>query len=298
MVEMDETLAGRSGPAGLSVLITSWNTRDLLADLLSSLSEFPSGVGTEIVVVDNDSADGSAEMVESAHPEVVLIRNDRNRGFAAGNNQALAASSGRAVLLLGSDTRVLGGTLKTMLDYLDAHPGVGAVSCRLLYPDGSPQLSCRRFPRVRDAVATYLSLHFLVRGYEMRDFDFDTIQEVDQPAATCLLIRRTVIEDIGLFDERYSILYNDVDLCERIWKAGSTIVYHGGATVIHHGSSSTTQAPPELRLEMYRNILRYFTQRFGIRALIALFPILLVRLAVVTRGRQLLALFRFREYLW
>jgi GT2 family glycosyltransferase len=295
---MDETSAGRSGPPGLSVLITSWNTRDLLADLLSSLSEFPSGVGAETIVVDNDSADGSAEMVESAHPEVVLIRNDYNRGFAAGNNQALAASSGRAVLLLGSDTRVLGGTLKTMLDYLDAHPGVGVVSCRLLYPDGSPQLSCRRFPRVRDAVATYLSLHFLVRGYEMRDFDFDTIQEVEQPAATCLLIRRAVIEEIGLFDERYSILYNDVDLCERIWKAGWTIVYHGGATVIHHGSSSTTQAPPELRLEMYRNILRYFTQRFGIRALIVLFPILLVRLAVVTRGRQLLALFRFREYLW
>lgn len=281
----------------LSVLITSWNTQMLLAELLASLRENPAGVPSEVIVVDNGSTDGSGEMVRTAFPEVRLIQNQDNRGFAGGNNQALKASSGRMVVLLGSDTRVTEGSLRTMLEYLETHPGVGAVSPRLLYPDGSPQYSCRRFPRVRDAVATYLSLEVLVPTYTLRDFDFNRIQEVEQPAASCMMIRREILEAIGLFDERYSILYNDVDLCARIKNRGWTIVYHPDATVHHHGSKSTGQTPPPLRAEMYRNILRYYTQRFGIRALMVLFPILLVRLAGVTRGRELWSLFRFREYL-
>lgn len=281
----------------LSVLITSWNTRSLLADVLASIQEFPAGVPTEVIVVDNGSTDGSAEMVRTEYPEVHLIENSQNRGFAGGNNQALGASSGRAVLLLGSDTRVTEGSLRTMLEYLESHPGVGAVSPRLLYPDGRPQYSCRRFPRLRDAVATYLSLEVLVPQYTMRDFDFDTIQEVEQPAASCMMIRREVIDAVGFFDERYSILYNDVELCQRIHRRGWSIVYHPDATVIHHGSASTRQSLPELRAEMYQNILHYYTRHFGIRSLVALFPILLVRLAVITRGRNLTALFAFQEYL-
>jgi GT2 family glycosyltransferase len=111
------------------------------------------------------------------------------------------------------------------------------------------------------------------------------------------MIRRELIAQIGLFDEHYSILYNDVDLCQRIRSAGWKIVYHGGASVIHHGSRSTGQASPEIRVEMYRNILRYYTLQFGLRALLVLFPILFVRMAVVTRGRRLGLLLRFREYL-
>jgi GT2 family glycosyltransferase len=118
----------------------------------------------------------------------------------------------------------------------------------------------------------------------MRDFDYYKTQEVEQPAATCLMIRRKVIEQIGLFDERYTILYNDVDLCRRTWDAGWKIMYVADAEVIHYGSKSTTQAPPRLRLEMYRNILLYYSTTVGTMAKWVLLPILVVRLFAATRS--------------
>lgn len=272
-------------PPRVSIIITSWNTRTYLSQTLASLrSAVPPGCA-EIIVVDNGSVDGSPAMVASDFPEVRLLRNTRNEGFARANNQGYEISGGTFILLLGSDTLMRERTLETMAAYLDTHPSAGAVSCRLLNPDGTPQMSCRRFPRLRDAVATYLSLHRLARDYTYRDFDFARTQDVDQPAASCLMIRRTVIEATGLFDERYTILYNDVDLCRRIRAAGWSITYLGNAEIVHHGSVSTNQATPEIRLEMYRNILRYYVAGYGWMARLVLTPILLVRLLAVTRSR-------------
>jgi len=278
-------------PPRVSIIITSWNTRTYLEQTLGSLrSTVPAGLA-EIIVVDNHSADGSAEMVSSAFPGVRLVRNTRNAGFARANNQGYGLSAGMYILLLGSDTIMREGTIEAMAEYLDAHPSAGAVSCRLLNPDGTPQMSCRRFPRLRDAVATYLSLHRLTREYTYRDFDFSRTQDVEQPAATCLMIRRSVIDTTGLFDERYTILYNDVDLCRRIRAAGRSIWYLGNAEIVHHGCASTNQATPAIRLEMYRNILRYFVADHGWKARVVLAPILFVRLLAVTRSRIAFSLF-------
>ena len=230
-------------------------------------------------------------MVESSFPGVRLLRNARNEGFARANNQGYGISGGTFILLLGSDTLMRKGTVETMAGYLDAHASAGAVGCRLLNPDGTPQMSCRRFPRLRDAVATYLSLHRLARDYTYGDFDFARTQDVEQPAATCLMIRRSVIEATGLFDERYAILYNDVDLCRRIRAAGWSIWYLGDAEIVHHGCVSTNQATPEIRLEMYRNILRYFTTDNGWIARAVLTPILFVRLLAATHSRIAFSLF-------
>ena len=272
-------------PPRVSIIITSWNTRTYLEQTLASIRSSVVPGLAEVIVADNASADGSAQMVASAFPGVRLLRNTRNEGFARANNQGYGIAGGAFILLLGSDTLMRAGTLETMAEYLDAHPSAGAVSCRLLNPDGTPQLSCRRFPRLRDAAVTYLSLHRLARDYTYRDFDFSLTQEVEQPAATCLMIRRSVIETTGLFDERYSILYNDVDLCRRIRAAGWTIWYLGNAEIVHHGSASTNQATPAIRLEMYRNILRYFEADHGWAARAVLTPILFLRLLAVTRSR-------------
>ena len=278
-------------PPRVSIIITSWNTRTYPEQTLASIrSCLPADIA-ETIVVDNASADGSAEMVAANFPGVRLLRNARNEGFARANNQGYALSGGTFILLLGSDTLMREGTVETMADYLGTHPSAGAVGCRLLNPDGTPQMSCRRFPRLRDAAATYLSLHRLARDYTYGDFDFHRTQEVDQPAATCLMIRRSVIETTGLFDERYAILYNDVDLCRRIRVAGWSIWYLGSAEIVHHGCASTNQATPAIRLEMYRNILRYFSVDHGWPARAVLTPILFLRLLAVTRSRISFSLF-------
>jgi hypothetical protein len=278
----------------LSIIITSWNTRDLLQEALASIYRSAPSVPFEIIVVDNASADGSAEMVGRHFPKVRLISNARNEGFAKGNNRAAAIASGETLLLLGSDVVVRDNSIQQLHDYLHSHADVGAVSCRLLNPDGSVQHSCRRFPRLRDAVFTYLSLHALASAYTISDFDFQRTQEVEQPAATCLMLRKSILGGGGLFDERYTILYNDVDLCKRIHDAGWKIVYLAKAEIIHHGSQSTKRATPAVRLEMYRNILVYYFRHFGGIAVVVLLPILAVRLAVVNRGKCVVGLFSLK----
>jgi GT2 family glycosyltransferase len=283
-----------AGHIVVSVIVVSWNTRDLLRTLLASLQQHAPVDPMEIIVVDNGSIDGSAMMARQEFPGVKLILNSTNNGYARANNQGFAESRGEYVLLLGSDTIVIDDSIQRMVRYLQLNPDVGAVSCRLLNPDRSAQISCRRFPALWDGAMTYLSLHKLAPRYNMRGFDFYSTQEVDQPAATCLLLRRSLIEKIGLFDEQYAILYNDVDLCMRIRKEGAKIVYLAEAEIVHFGSRSTSQAGPELRLEMYRNILLYYRIHAGWWSQLILGPIVAVRLSLVTRsliGLRLMRLF-------
>lgn len=267
-----------------SVVIATWNTRDLVADALASLTRHSSQETTEIIVVDNGSSDGTCDLIRRQFPGVILIQEEKNTGYAPANNRGMRAARGRYVLLLGSDTVVRANTIAVMSGFLDAHADVSAVACRLVNPDGSPQMSCRRFPRLRDAVATYLSLHILAPRYTMKGFDFHATQEVEQPAATCLMVRREVLGRLGGFDEAYAILYNDVDLCRRLKNDGGRIFFLGDTEVVHHGSRTTRTAPPEVRLEMYRNILRYFRQYHGQTARWVLTPILIVRLLAATRS--------------
>jgi GT2 family glycosyltransferase len=268
----------------VSIIISNWNTSELLDGALNALARTVPDRAAEIIVVDNGSVDGSPDMVRRKYPGVQLIANPRNLGFARANNQGLAAASARYVLLLGSDTVVQNGTVATLAGFLDSSPRVGAVSCRLLNPDRTPQMSCRTFPRLRDALATYLSLHFLARTYTMTGFDFYRTQRVDQPAATCLMARRELLTALRGFDERYTILYNDVDLCQRIHAAGWEIFYCADAEIIHYGSMTTRSAPPPVRLEMYRNILRYYREHAGPIAAWILTPVLIARLLLVTRN--------------
>jgi GT2 family glycosyltransferase len=275
----------------LSIVTANWNTRQLLQELLRSLDARPPTVQYEVIVVDNGSTDGSVEMIQDEFPTVRLMRNRENVGFARANNQAALIARGEFLLLLGSDTQVREGSIDRMLEYLDAHQDVGAVGCKLLNVDGSIQHSCRRFPTLLDGILTYLSLEPLARRYTMATFDYSATQEVDQPAATCFMLRSSFMSKQGLFDEQLSILYNDVDLCHRIRSQGWKIVFLANAETLHHGAQSTRRATPKLRLEMYRNVLIYYRRQFGVVACVVLLPILAVRLAVVNRGRCVLGLF-------
>lgn len=284
-----------SGIPAVSVVIATWNTREMVCGAIEALERSESADRTEVIVIDNGSADGTAEAIAARFPDVECIRNDRNTGYAPANNQGIRRARGRYVLLLGSDTVVRPDTVGVMARFLDGHGEAAAVACRLTNPDGSPQMSCRRIPRLRDAVATYLSLHMLAGRYTMHGFDFRKTQEVEQPAATALMIRRPVLDALQGFDERYTILYNDVDLCRRMRDAGGRIFFTGETELMHYGSSTTSTAPPAIRLEMYRNILRYFRRHHGAVAVWILAPILMVRLFVVTRSAIAFRLLRSRE---
>jgi GT2 family glycosyltransferase len=273
----------------VSIVIPNWNTRGLLDDLLASVQSTTSAESCETVVVDNGSVDGSTEMVETKYPWVRLIKNSENRGYAGGNNQGIFAARGKYVLLLGSDTVLREGTVTTLVQFLDAHAKVGAAGCRLLNPDLTPQASCKRFPTLLDGAFTYLSLHRCTQHYNMSDFDFYKTQPVDQPAGTCLLLRRALLNELKGFDEQYRILYNDVDLCRRIWSKGWEIWFVAETELVHHGSMSTRSAPAGVRAEMYRNILNYYATNFGWPAYFVLAPILCARLLFTVAAKAVAA---------
>lgn len=190
-------------------------------------------------------------------------------------------ANGKFILLLGSDTKMKQGTLKTCIDFLESNEKAGAVGCKLMNPDGSVQNNCKKFPKLRNAFFTYLSLDRLNSDYDMASFKYDTTVEVDQIATSFLMVRKDVLERINYFDEKFRILYNDVDLCRKIHAAGYSIYFIHTSSVIHLGSYSTKKAGYKVRKIMYEDIYRYYKDNFGFKA-VFLYPILVLRLMLVS----------------
>ena len=264
----------------LSIIIVSWNVRDLLRTCLQSIAvEAHSGpdgevnrVGSwavEILVVDNASTDGSAEMVRRQFPQVHLIANEENRGFTAANNQGLSRSQGRYLLLLNPDTEIVGDALVTMLRYMEANPEIGALGPKLVNPDGSIQPSRRRFPTFATAlvestvVQEWWQDNRILRRYYMTGTPDDTIQEVDWVVGACLLVRRQVYEQAGGLDEGFFMYSEELDWCRRIKSAGWEIAYLPTAAVIHHEGKSSEQVVPARHIYFQGSKVRYFRKHHG-----------------------------------
>jgi hypothetical protein len=267
----------------ISIIIANWNTKELIEGCINSIiNSTPAGeLSYEIIIIDNASSDGSREYLRSVKDKITLIENDTNIGYAKACNQGMKIAKGKYILLLGSDTIMRSGTLKACVDFLDSNSIAGAVACKLLNPDGSTQNSLKKFPKLKNAFYTYLSFNNLNRTYDMADFDYNSTCEAEQAAATFLMIRRDLLEKISYFDESYRILYNDVDLCSRIWRAGFKIYFLHTVSIIHYGSHSTKNADFALRKIMYSDIYRYYSKHFGFKAKF-LYPILAFRLIVVS----------------
>jgi len=187
-----------TAPPRLSIVVLSWNTRELLAACLASLRAVSGELPFETIVVDNASADGSADMVAARFPEVRLVRNAVNEGYAIGNNTGAGFARGDLLLLLNSDTEVRPGALSTLVAFLDAHPGHGACAPRLDNPDGTPQKSCKTFPTL--AICVFFDTCFdrwfpdnrVIPRYFMEDFDHLATRDVDQPPGAAFLVRRAL----------------------------------------------------------------------------------------------------------
>ncbi|HVF10066.1 MAG TPA: glycosyltransferase family 2 protein [Abditibacteriaceae bacterium] len=254
----------------VSVLIVNWNTRELLRACLFSLRATCRAVAHEVVVVDNASQDDAAALVRAEFPEVRLIANTRNAGYAAANNQAFAIARGAFIWLLNPDTEVHPSALQHLIDFLLEDARRGAVASALIDArTGRPQFSCRTFPT---PAALWVEAAGLAKCYpRSRRFGFyrmgwwryhDT-RQVEQPMASSLLLRRAAIEDAGgLFDEQFPIFFNDVDLCWRLRAAGWQIWYLPDSTVLHHGGGSTHQVWPEMIRESHRGLRRFYEKHY------------------------------------
>jgi len=231
----------------LSVVIVSWNVRDLLRACLRSVlgSLAGSDLLAEIIVVDNGSGDGTPEMIQSEYPAVTLIASPDNLGFAKANNLAIRQSAGQYILLLNPDAEVVGDAIPALVAFLRQHREVGVVGPMLLNGDGTVQSSRRRFPTVPLGFIESTILQRYVPGarmllrYYCEDRPLNEVQDVDWLVGACLLVRREAIEMVGLLDEQFFMYLEEVDWCYRLRQAGWKIVFLPEAKVIHYYGQSS-----------------------------------------------------------
>jgi hypothetical protein len=240
----------------VSIVVVSFNTRDLLQACLQAIPATIMGRECETIVVDNASGDGSAAMVAELFPSVVLIQNETNRGFAAANNQALAISRGRLVLLLNSDAVLLPDTLPILVRFMDDHPECGLVGGQLLNPDGSFQGSFADFPTLGSELLLLTTLSRWLRqpGYPSYPAEQSRLaRSVDWVFGACMLVRRAAIDQVGGLDEDYFMYTEETDWCYRLRQAGWTISYVPAARLLHWSGQSASHVPERKRGQLYRS---------------------------------------------
>ena len=264
----------------LSIIIVNWNTRELLQACLESVETNLRHATAEVIVVDNASSDGSAEMVESLFPGVHLICNPQNLGFAAANNQAMKRCTGDYVLLLNSDTVVHGDVLTRSVQYLDENPAVGMMGCKVLNGDGSTQLTCSRFPTFTNLLLQTLGANrmggpFFSR-YQMLDWDRDDEREVDVVSGCYLMVRSQVIDEIGHLDEAFFCYGEETDWCRRCREAGWELKFAPVGTITHFGSGSTRKLNHERDLMLSEGTVRLHLKHGGPLRAAVMWTLLLV----------------------
>jgi GT2 family glycosyltransferase len=291
----------------LSVIILSWNTKDELDACLTSLRReldaeraAPNGLQIEVIVVDNGSADCSAELVETQHRWAQLIRLERNIGFSAGNNAGIREARGRDVLLLNTDTVVHPGALRALVVFAAQHPEAGIIGPRLLNADGSIQYSCRTFPTLANGFFrnTFLGRLFprnrFNRRYLLTDWDHSSARAVDWVSGAAMFIRREVLDQVGLLDEGFFMYCEDVDLCYRARQAGWEVWYCPDAVITHFIARASDKNAAAMIAQRHLSMYRFFRKHYAKRSNPLVWPLVVCGLA----ARVLVLVIRNRVDVW
>ncbi|MFD1139458.1 glycosyltransferase family 2 protein [Paenibacillus urinalis] len=245
----------------LSIIIVNYNTRQLTLDCIASVYESRMEYAYEIILIDNHSSDGTVEAVAEQFPEVRLIANRENTGFAKANNQGLAIANGRYSLLLNSDTVVQQDTLQTMLSFMDApeNKKVGAAGCKIILPDGSLDKACKRgFPTPSASFYYAFGISNLFphnpkyNQYQLGHLDPDQAYPIDCLVGAFMLVRREAIEQVGGLDETFFMYGEDIDWCYRIKQADWDIHYYPYTYIIHYKGASSRRKPAKIIYEFHR----------------------------------------------
>lgn len=226
----------------LSIVILSYNTKDLLKQTIDSITMKPEW---EMIIVDNASADESVAMVKKDYPWVKLIENKENVGFGRANNQAMRIAKGDYYFILNSDTEVKEDAIDQLLVYMDKHPKVAAITPKVVLKDGAIDPACHRGMPTPWRSFTYFSgleklfpSSKLFGGYHQTYLGLNTIHEIETTAATAMIVRKTAVDEIGMFDEAFFLYGEDLDWCKRMTDGGWKIVYYPKAIVVHYKSQS------------------------------------------------------------
>ena len=247
----------------ISVIIVSWNTRELLLECIRTVLQTTLEHRLEIIVVDNGSTDGSAAAAKEL-PNVTVVCNGMNVGFAVASNMGICACSGKYICLVNSDVKVLETCLDRMCKYMDEQPEVGLLGPRILNGDLTLQVSCAELPSIRNTVAQALMLDKVFpcnsrcRARFMKDFDPEVVRNVEVLSGCLMMARREALDEVGLLDERFFIYKEDVDWCKRFGDAGWQIRFFPMARAIHYGGASSSVAPAAFLIEMEKANLQYW----------------------------------------
>jgi GT2 family glycosyltransferase len=251
-------------PELLSVVVVSFNARDHLRRCLASLYEQQRGA-FEVIVIDNASPDDSADMVKREFPQARLVRNATNAGFAVAANIGARAAAGDVIVWLNPDSELREDAFSAAAAYLRDHPDAGALGVKVLNPDGSLQLSVRRFPGLEAALFNRYSLltkllpgNRFSRRYLMTDWDHTTVSDVDWVSGACLMTTRAVLDRLGDLDEGYFWGFEDVDFCQRVHRAGLRVVYFPLASVVHAIGASASSVPTRALVARHKGMWRYY----------------------------------------
>jgi GT2 family glycosyltransferase len=252
----------------VSISIVNYNAEKYLKQCLRSIFAYGCRFPTEIIVVDNHSQDRSVRMVREEFPTVRLIENTRNEGFIKANNKGLRASRGKYVLSLNNDAVVRPGALDILIDFLESHPESGACGPKILNPNGSLQGQCRRgFPTPMSALYYFLRLHRLFPRnrkfghYLMTHLDPDRTSEVDSLSGACMMVRRDVMDRVGLMDESFTMYGDDLDWCYRIKQAGWKVHYVPQAIIVHHGGMGGSRVLPYRNTWEFHRSMAFFHKK-------------------------------------
>ncbi|MFA6428033.1 MAG: glycosyltransferase family 2 protein [Candidatus Buchananbacteria bacterium] len=246
----------------LSIIIVSWQVKDILRQCLKSIYDQTKNISFEVIVVDNNSSDGSPAMIKQEFPSVKLIANSDNRGFARANNQGGNIANGDFLIFLNPDTEILDNALGRMVDYLKNNPAVGILGPQLLNTDHTLQPSIRRFPRLRDQLLILSKLpNFfpsLIAGYTAQAFNYKVTQPVEQVMGAALMFRREVKERIGLMDEYFWQYFDEIDFCKLSQEAGWQNWYLAEAKILHHKGTAFSQQRAVFKQYHWNRSLIYY----------------------------------------
>jgi GT2 family glycosyltransferase len=280
----------------VSIVIVTWNCKKFVEECLDSLQAHRQDPQAEIIIVDNASRDGTPELVRDRYPEVTLIQNRENLGFAKANNIGIQKASGKYVCLINPDVRVLDGCIEKMLAYLQANPQIGLLGPRMVGVDGKSHRSYMGTPTLWRIFCRALALDNLLPrskffgGFLMTYFNRDRVADVDVLNGWFWMTRREALDDIGLLDETLFMYGDDLDWSKRFHNAGWKVVYFPEAESLHYGGGTTARAPIPFSIEMQRANFQYWQKNYGRLSQLVYLVIVLIHQAVRLVGYSLVLL--------
>jgi hypothetical protein len=260
-----------AGQPQVSIILVNYNSVGFIISCLRSIQQCLQGFAHEVIVVDNHSQDNSWHLLRKEFPDLILIGNPSNFGFGRAVNQGFRMASGKYILVLNPDIILLPGSVEKAIHFLEEHPGVSLLLPKLLNPDGTLQFSCRTFPNFsaflyrRTPLGKLFPNHKVIREHLMLDWEHDEIREVDWGMGACMFLRREDLKDEKIFDERFFLYFEDIDLCYRLKGEGRKIIYYPEATMLHYHVRESVRGFITLnwaKWELYKSVFKFYFKHF------------------------------------